>query len=40
LKNRVVATAWTYKLECGEIDATALQRFIAAHKGQPAAHAG
>jgi hypothetical protein len=36
LKKRVVATAWTYKLECTEIDAPALQRFIAAHKGQPA----
>jgi hypothetical protein len=40
LKTRVVATAWTYKLECGDVDATALQRFIAAHKGKPANHGG
>ena len=36
LKQRVVATAWTYKLECKTVDEPALQRFIAAHKGQPA----
>ncbi|MEO5841358.1 MAG: DUF3105 domain-containing protein [Acidimicrobiales bacterium] len=36
LKQRVVATAWTYKLECGGVDAPALQKFIAAHKGQAA----
>ena len=34
LKTRVVATAWTYKLECATIDEPALQKFIAAHKGQ------
>lgn len=39
LVKRVVATAWTYKLECGSVDSSALQKFIAAHKGQPA-HAG
>ena len=36
LKQRVVATAWTYKLECGSVDSPALQKFIAAHKGQAA----
>jgi hypothetical protein len=36
LTKRVVATAWTYKLECGDVDAPALQKFIAAHKGQAA----
>ncbi|MEO8694232.1 MAG: DUF3105 domain-containing protein [Acidimicrobiales bacterium] len=36
LAKRVVATAWTYKLECGGVDAPALQKFIAAHKGQAA----
>lgn len=36
LDTRVVATAWTYKLECKTVDAAALQKFIAAHKGQPA----
>ena len=36
LKTRVVATAWTYKLECGSVDSPALQKFIAAHKGQAA----
>ena len=36
LKARVVATAWTYKLECGAIDEPALQKFIGAHKGQAA----
>ena len=36
LKQRVVATAWTYKLECETVDEPSLQRFIAAHKGQPA----
>jgi hypothetical protein len=36
LKKRIVATAWTYKLECSAIDEPALQRFIAAHRGQPA----
>jgi hypothetical protein len=36
LKERVVATAWTYKLECRAVDTAALQRFIDAHKGQPA----
>ena len=36
LKKRVVATAWTYKLECATVDSAALQKFIAAHKGQPA----
>ncbi len=36
LTKRVVATAWTYKLECGGVDAPALQKFIAAHKGQAA----
>jgi hypothetical protein len=36
LKQRVIATAWTYKLECKSVDAPALQKFIAAHKGQPA----
>jgi hypothetical protein len=36
LEERVVATAWTYKLECRAVDTAALQRFIAAHKGQPA----
>ena len=35
LKTRVVATAWTYKLECGGVDQPSLQRFISAHKGQP-----
>ena len=40
LKKRVVATAWTYKLECTDVDQPALQRFIAAHKGQPANAAG
>jgi hypothetical protein len=36
LKKRIVATAWTYKLECGGIDQPSLQRFVASHKGQPA----
>jgi hypothetical protein len=36
LKQRVVATAWTYKLECGGLDQSSLQRFISSHKGQPA----
>ena len=36
LKKRVVATAWTYKLECATIDESSLQKFIAAHKGQAA----
>ena len=39
LKQRVVATAWTYKLECATIDEPSLQKFIAAHKGK-AANAG
>jgi hypothetical protein len=34
LKKRIVATAWTYKLECGGIDEAPLQKFIASHKGQ------
>ena len=36
LKARIVATAWTYKLECNSVDQAALQRFISSHKGQPA----
>ena len=36
LGKRVVATAWTYKLECASVDTAALQKFIAAHKGRPA----
>ena len=36
LKHRVVATAWTYKLECATIDEPSLRKFIAAHKGQAA----
>jgi hypothetical protein len=36
LQKRVVATAWTYKLECATVDDPALPRFIAAHKAQPA----
>jgi hypothetical protein len=36
MKKRVVATAWTYKLECATIDEASLRKFIAAHKGQVA----
>ena len=37
----VVATAWTWKLECGSSpDAGALTAFIAAHRGQGFSHAG
>jgi hypothetical protein len=36
LTKRVVATAWTYKLECSGVDQPSLQRFIASHRGQPA----
>ena len=36
LKKRIIATAWTYKLECGGVDQPSLQRFIAAHKGDAA----
>jgi Protein of unknown function (DUF3105) len=36
LRTRIVATAWTYKLECGGVDQPSLQRFISSHKGQPA----
>jgi hypothetical protein len=36
LAKRVVATAWTYKLECGSVDTPTLQKFISAHKGQAA----
>lgn len=39
LKTRVVATAWTYKLECATVHEPSLRQFIAAHKGK-AAHAG
>jgi hypothetical protein len=31
----VVATAWTYKLVCDEVDPAALQRFVAAHARAP-----
>ena len=34
LKKRIVATAWTYKLECGGVDEPSLEKFIASHKGQ------
>ena len=36
LTKRIVATAWTYKLECNGVDQPSLQRFIDSHKGQPA----
>ncbi|HUP72594.1 MAG TPA: DUF3105 domain-containing protein [Acidimicrobiales bacterium] len=39
LRSRVVATAWTFKLECATVDEPSLRQFIAAHRGS-AAHAG
>lgn len=33
LPDRVVATAWTYKLRCDGVEAAALQAFINGHKG-------
>lgn len=34
----IVATAWTWKMECGTADATALAAFIAAHRGKGFSH--
>jgi hypothetical protein len=38
LPNRVVATAWTWKLVCGSVDAAPLEAFIAAHRGVGFSH--
>jgi len=41
LPTRVVATAWTWKQECGSVDAgglDALRAFVTAHKGAGFAH--
>jgi hypothetical protein len=41
LPDRVVATAWTWKEECGSVDARTLDElrtFVAAHKGTGFAH--
>jgi hypothetical protein len=40
LPNRVVATAWTWKLVCGSVDGGALGAFIAAHRGEGFSHGG
>jgi hypothetical protein len=40
LPDRVVATAWTWKLVCGSVEPNAVRAFIAAHRGQGFSHGG
>jgi hypothetical protein len=40
LPDRIVATAWTWKLVCGTVDPAALTAFIAAHRGVGFSHGG
>ena len=38
LPERVVVTAWTYKLICRSIDTTAISKFVGDHAGKPREH--
>jgi hypothetical protein len=38
LTDRVVVTAWTYRLSCRDVDTEAVERFIAAHAGKGQSH--
>jgi hypothetical protein len=40
LPDRIVATAWTWKLVCGTVDRGPLQAFVAAHGGVGFSHGG
>jgi hypothetical protein len=40
LPDRIVATAWTWKLVCGTVQPGPLQGFIAAHRGVGFSHGG
>jgi hypothetical protein len=40
LPDRIVATAWTWKLVCGTVDPGRLEAFIAAHRGVGFSHGG
>ncbi len=38
LTDRVVATAWTYRLRCSGVDTKAIEKFAAAHSGKGQGH--
>lgn len=38
ISDRVVATAWTYRLRCGGVDTDAIEKFVAAHAGKGQGH--
>ncbi len=38
LGERVVATAWTYRLDCDGLDLKAVERFVASHAGKGQTH--
>jgi hypothetical protein len=40
LPDRIVATAWTWKLVCGTVQPAPLTAFIAAHRGAGFSHGG